>query len=115
MIPAAAALVGVVLLSTAAQVLVKRGAAGLVTRRGARALLGSVSPQLAAGAAVLLAAPPLYFFALSRLELGLAFASTALTQGAVARAGRRFLGERLRPAQLAGLGLVLAGLLVWNL
>ncbi|MBN1837622.1 MAG: hypothetical protein JW820_17325 [Spirochaetales bacterium] len=112
---ALAAVAGVVLLSAAAQVLLKRGVDRLVTRRGFRALLASVSPALLGGGAALLAAPPLYFLALTRLELGLAFAATALTQGVVAVAGRLLLGERLRPLQLAGVGLVLAGLLVWNL
>lgn len=115
MITAFAALGAVVLLSAAAQVLVKRGAAGLVTGRGLRALLGSVSPSLAAGGLAVLAAPPLYFYALTRLELGLAYAATALTQAAVAAAGWLFLRERLRPPALAGLGLIVAGLILWNL
>ena len=109
------AVAGVVLLSATAQVLLKRGVDRLVTGRGPRVLFRSVSPALVGGGAALLAAPPLYFLALTRLELGIAFACTALTQGAVALAGRFLLGEKLRPLHLAGLCLVLAGLLVWNL
>jgi len=112
---ALAALVGVVLLSAAAQLLAKRGAGRLVTGQGPRVLLASISPELVGGAAALLAAPPLYFYALARLELGWAFASTALTQAVVALAGWLFLRERLRPLSLGGLALMLAGLLVWNL
>jgi len=109
------ALAAVVLLSSTAQVLVKRGAGRLITGRGPRTLLASVSPELFGGGIALLAAPPLYFFALTRLELGLAFAATALTQAVVVLAGWLLLAERLRRLSLVGLGLVLAGLLVWNL
>lgn len=115
MIAAVAALAAVVLLSAAAQLLLKRGVGRVVTDRGIRALLSSISPSLLIGALAMLAAPPLYFFTLTRLELGLAFAGTALTQGVVALAGRLFLHERLRPLSIAGLLLITGGLLVWNL
>lgn len=115
MIGAVAALGGVVLLSAAAQVLLKQGVSRLVTGRGARALLASVGPALLGGGAAFTAAPPLYFYALTRLELGLAFASTALTQVVVVLGGRLFLGEKLRPLHLGGLALILGGLLAWSL
>lgn len=109
------ALAAVILLSAAAQVLLKRGVALLVTRRGLRAALASVSPALLCGGAALLAAPPLYFYALAHLELGLAFTATALTQALVALAGWLLLGERLRLPALGGLALIVGGLLVWTL
>jgi len=109
------ALGAVVLFSAAAQVLLKRGVSRVVTDHGIRGLLFSVSPALAAGGLAFLAAPPLYFFALTRLELGMAYAATALTQGVVALAGWLLLRERLRPLSLAGLLLIIGGLLVWNL
>ena len=109
------ALAGVVLLSATAHVLLKRGVGRVVTGGGTRALLSSISPSLFLGALAMLAAPPLYFFTLTRLELGLAFTGTALTQGVVALAGWVFLHERLRPLSIAGLLLITGGLLVWNL
>ena len=115
MIAPVIALAAVVLLSATAQVLLKRGVGRVVTGSGVRALLSSVNPSLLAGALALLAAPPLYFFVLTRLELGLAFAGTALTQGVVALAGWLLLHERLRPISIVGLLIIIAGLLVWNL
>lgn len=115
MIAPVIALAAVVLLSAAAQVLLKRGIGRVVTDRGVCALLSSVNPSLLAGSLALLAAPPLYFFALTRLELSLAFAGTALTQGVVALAGWLLLHERLRPLSVIGLLTIIAGLLVWNL
>lgn len=115
MTEAVAALAAVVLLSATAQVLLKRGVGRVVTDGGIRGLLSSISPSLFIGALAMLAAPPLYFFTLTQLELGLAFAGTALTQGAVALAGQLFLHERLRPLSIAGLLLITGGLLVWNL
>ena len=109
------ALAAVVLLSAAAQVFFKRGINRVVTDRGVRAMLCSLNPSLLAGALALLTAPPLYFFALTRLELSLAFAGTALTQGVVALTGWRLLQERLRPLSIVGLLIIIAGLLVWNL
>jgi drug/metabolite transporter (DMT)-like permease len=109
------ALAAVVLLSATAQVLLKRGVGHLVAGSGLRVLLSSVDSSLLAGALALLAAPPLYFFVLTRLELGLAFAGTALTQGVVALAAWLLLHERLRPLSIAGLLIIIAGLLVWNL
>ena len=109
------ALAAVVVLSAAAQVLLKRGVVRVVTDRGVRALIASVNPSLVAGGLALVAAPPLYFFVLTRLDLSLAFAGTALTQGVVALSGRLLLRERLRPLSLAGLSLIIAGLLVWSL
>jgi multidrug transporter EmrE-like cation transporter len=109
------ALAAVVLLSAAAQVLLKRGVSHVVADSGIRALISSVNPSLLIGALALLAAPPLYFFVLTRLELGLAFAGTALTQGVVALAGWLLLHERLQPLSIVGLVIIIAGLLVWNL
>ncbi len=109
------ALAGVVLLVAAGQVALKGGAGSLVTGAGPRALLRSVSPRLLLGLAAAVGATPLYFFAVARVELGLAYASTALAQGLVAVGGRLFLGERMSGRHVAGIGLVAAGLLVWNL
>lgn len=115
MTAAIAALGAVVVLSAAAQLLLKRSVTALVTDRGLVALLRSVRPPLAVGALALFAAPPLYYFALSRVELGIAFAATALTQGAVALGARLFLRERLRRLHALGLLLVVTGILTWNL
>jgi multidrug transporter EmrE-like cation transporter len=109
------ALAAVVLLTALGQVALKRGAGRLAIGAGLPALLRSVSPPLLLGMLAAVAAPPFYFVALARMELGIAFATTALTQGVVAVASRFLLRERPHTAQGAGIALVIAGLLVWNL
>ena len=109
------ALAGVVLLSAAAQVTLKRAAGRLTTGQGIRALISSMTPDLYVAGILFLTAPLLYFYALTRFELGFAFLFTALTQGFVAIGGWLLLGERLRPMHLVGICLVVAGVLLWNL
>ena len=110
-----AALTGVVLLSAAAQIALKHGAGQLEIRRGVRAFLASLTPGLVAAGIAFTAAPILYFFALTRFDLGFAYVVTALTQALVIFGGRIFLRERLRPLHLAGTFLIIGGILLWNL
>ena len=109
------ALAGVVILSAAAQLILKRNAVRLITGRGFRTFVSSISPILIVAGIGFLAAPLFYFYALTRLELGFAFFAAALTQGVVVLGGRIFLRERLHPLHIAGICLVMAGVLIWNL
>jgi drug/metabolite transporter (DMT)-like permease len=108
-------LAGVVVISAAAQLLMKHGAVALDLGGGARAFLSSLRPSLLLAAVAFFAAPPLYFFALTRLELSFAFFATALTQLAVAVGARLFFGERLRSTHLVAFFIIVTGLCLWNL
>ena len=109
------ALAGVVLLSAASQILLKRGVTDLVLSRGFRAALASLRPGLVAGVAAVGVSTVLYIWALTGMELGTAFAVTALTQIVVVAAGRVFLRERMRALHLVGFFLVILGLVIWTL
>ena len=109
------ALGGVVFLSAAAHIVLKRSVSRLAIGYGLRMFVKSMTPGLVAAGVAFLAAPLLYFYALTRLELGFAFIVTALTQGLVIIGGKIFLRERLRPMHITGVCLVLTGVFLWNL
>jgi multidrug transporter EmrE-like cation transporter len=109
------ALLGMVLLTTFGQVMLKKGAGLIVTDRGLPALIRSfVNPGLAWGLAASLVAPVLYFFALTRLDLAVAYSFNGLTFALVFLAGRFILGEKGHPAQAVGVLLIVAGVVVFN-
>jgi len=109
------ALAGVVVLSAAAQIALKHGARMLEIRKGVRGFVSSLTPGLITAGAAFLSAPVLYFYALTRVDLGFAYMVTALTQVFVLFGGRFFLHERLKPMHLAGASLIICGILLWNL
>jgi drug/metabolite transporter (DMT)-like permease len=110
-----AALLGMVLLTTFGQVMLKKGAVLVIADRGWAALARSlVNPGLAWGLAASLVAPVLYFYALRRIELAAAYSFNGLTFALVFIAGRVFLGEKGRRSQAFGVLLIVAGVVVFN-
>ena len=88
-----AALLGMVVLTTFGQVMLKRGAVLVEADRGWGALARSLAnPGLAWGLAASLVAPALYFYALTRIDLAVAYSFNGLTFALVFLAGRVFLG-----------------------
>lgn len=69
----------------------------------------------AAAVGVFCIAPPASFFALHGLSLATVYVSTAITQIMVVLVAILFFGERYSASQWAGLGLILAGVVVFNL
>ncbi len=109
-------LAAVAVLTALGQVLVKRGALLLDTRRGPVKLVFSFfNGPLMAGAAAVLIAPLLYFSALKKVPLLYAYSFSALTYPLVLLGARVFLKEKLNRRQWLGLAAVCAGLMVWNL
>ncbi|MDB5495308.1 MAG: hypothetical protein JWP86_2645 [Phenylobacterium sp.] len=91
------------------QLMLKQGAAGRV------AAIEFVNPWLAGGLSFYLLGAVLWIFALSKAPLTLVYPYTALTFVIVYVSGAALFGEVVPPRALAGVGLVLAGLLLINL
>lgn len=109
------ALLGMVLLTTFGQVMMKKGAVLVAADGGWRKLARSlVNPGLAWGLAASLVAPVFYFFALTRIDLAVAYSFNGLTFALVFLAGRFILGEKGHPAQAVGVLLIVAGVVVFN-
>ncbi|MDB5419889.1 MAG: hypothetical protein JWP50_3308 [Phenylobacterium sp.] len=91
------------------QLMLKQGAAGRV------AAIEFVNPWLAGGLSFYFLGAVLWIFALSKAPLTLVYPYTALTFVIVYVSGAALFGEIVPPRALAGVGLVLAGLLLINL
>lgn len=109
------ALLAMVALTCFGQVMMKLGAVRIETGRGPAAFLRSFAGRhVAWGAAATLCAPFFYIYALTRIDLAVAFSFTGLNYVVVLAASRRFLGERVHGWQWAGVGLICAGVVVFN-
>lgn len=91
------------------QLLLKEGAAGRA------AAIEFVNPWLAGGLALYVLGALLWILALSKAPLTLVYPYTALTFVIVYVSGAALFGEDVPARALAGVGLVLAGLLLINL
>ena len=110
------ALLLMVLLNTAGQILVKRGAIRIRSHRGIGHLLRTmVNWPLALGGLSVIAAPILYMYALAHLPLSIGYSFSGLTYLLVVLTGHLLLKERITLYHIAGTLCILAGLSVWNL
>lgn len=91
------------------QLMLKEGATGRATA------MAFVNPWLAGGLAFYVLGALLWIFALSKAPLTLVYPYTALTFVIVYVSGAILFGEIVPPRALAGVGLVLGGLLLINL
>ena len=91
------------------QLMLKQGAAGRASA------IEFVNPWLAGGLTFYVLGALLWIVALSRAPLTLVYPYTALTFVIVYASGAMMFGEAVPPRALAGVGLVLAGLLLINL
>ena len=103
------------LLTAGGHLLVKRAGAAAGTAEPALFLRMLVRPGMIFGGACVLCAPPLYFFALTKLDLSSAYAFTALTYVLVSAGSRWLLGEHANAWHTTGVLLIAAGLVFWNL
>ena len=105
-----------VLLNTAGQILVKRGAIRISIHRGLGYLLRSMAnwPLILGGLSVV-AAPVLYMYALAHLPLSIGYSFSGLTYLLVVLTGHLLLKERITLYHIAGTLCILAGLSIWNL
>lgn len=105
-----------VALTCCGQVLMKKGAAIVVYRRGVvRFLKTFANPYVIAGAIAVLCAPVFYIFALTRLSLSVAYAFTGFNYIFVLLASWLFLKEKINIWQCVGTTLIFAGVVVFNL
>lgn len=110
------ALLLMVLLNTAGQILVKRGAIRIRSHRGIAHLLRTMlNWPLALGGLSVVAAPLLYMYALSHLPLSIGYSFSGLTYLLVVLTGHLLLKERITLYHIAGTLCILAGLSIWNL
>jgi len=72
-------------------------------------------PMTVAAVALFCFAPPASYFALNTLSLATVYVSTAITQLMVVVVAMLCFGERYSTVQWAGLSLILAGVIVFNL
>lgn len=110
------ALLLMVVLNTAGQLLVKKGALRLVMHRGIPAFLKSgFNFYLAGGGLSVVAAPLLYMYALSKLELNVGYSFSGLTYLVVVLSGHFILHEKITLYHIGGSLAILAGLAIWNI
>jgi undecaprenyl phosphate-alpha-L-ara4N flippase subunit ArnE len=91
------------------QLMLKEGAAGRTTA------MEFVNPWLAGGLTLYVLGALLWIVGLSKAPLTLVYPYTALTFVIVYASGAALFGEVVPPRALAGIGLVLVGLLLINL
>lgn len=108
------ALVGSIVLGSGGQLALKAGALAVTARGGGP--MAYVQPMLGLGIGLYAAAAILYVVALTRIPLVIAFPSVALSYVAVSYISHRLWNEPFGPAQMAGLALILTGvvLIAWR-
>jgi drug/metabolite transporter (DMT)-like permease len=110
------ALALMVVLTTLGQVFIKKGAGELVFHRGPAALVRSFfNPNVLTGGAFVLFAPVAYLYALTALDLRVAFSFNGLSYVLVFLSGCWIFKERITPWHVAGILVVVAGVVVFNL
>ncbi|HDQ13693.1 MAG TPA: hypothetical protein ENN41_02625 [Sediminispirochaeta sp.] len=116
MIRAYAALLLMVLMNTLGQILVKKGAVQLDLHLGWKKFLKSLyTPYLIGGVLAVVLGPLLYMYALTEVELNVAYSFSGLTYLSVVISGHLLLHERITYYHIAGSLAILAGLTVWNI
>jgi drug/metabolite transporter (DMT)-like permease len=110
------ALLLMVILNTVGQLLVKKGAHRLILHRGIPVFIKSgFNPYLIGGGLSVVAAPLLYMYALSKVELNAAYSFSGLTYLAVILSGHFILHEKITLYHIGGSLAILAGLAIWNI
>jgi undecaprenyl phosphate-alpha-L-ara4N flippase subunit ArnE len=110
------ALVIMSLLVACGQICIKKGSLRIVLGQGSIAFLKSFfNAYLVAGAVVVLAAPCFYFYALTELDLAVAYSFTALSYVLVAAGSAMILKEKLDYLHWCGIVLIAAGIVVFGL
>jgi len=110
------ALLLMVILNTVGQLLVKKGALRLVLHRGFLELVkSSINPYLLLGGGSVIAAPLLYMYALSKVELNVGYSFSGLTYLSVVLSGHLLLHEKISLYHIGGSLAILAGLTIWNI
>lgn len=110
-----AALLLMVLLTCFGQVMMKKGAVRVVYDGGFRRLLRTfANPYVFWGAAASLIAPFFYIYALTGIDLAVAYSFTGLNYVLVLLASRYVLHEQINRWQGAGILLIFAGVVVFN-
>ncbi len=110
------ALLGMVVLSTLGQVFIKKGASRLVFGKGAASLARSFfNLHVMTGSAFVAFAPLFYLYALTLVDLRVAFSFTGLNYVLVFLSGFLVFKERVTPWHVAGIMVVVAGVVVFNL
>lgn len=109
-------LLGMVVLTSVAQIFVKRASAKMIFGQGARTLIMSlVSVDVLIGGGLTVMAPILYLMALTTLPLSTAFFSSSLTVVFVVFIGKYIFHETISRAQWAGITLIVAGIVLFGL
>ena len=110
-----AALWLMVLLTSAGQLLVKRGSVRIDFSRGLLAgLCTMANSSTLLGAVAVAGAPLLYMYALSSLPLSTAYGFSGLTYIGVVTGSRLFLREKVTLYHIFGSIVILGGLIIWN-
>lgn len=111
---ALAILILAISLGAAGQVLLKSGVAQLGERPSVPMVLGSIftNIKVVGGFFCYAVSSLFYLFALSRLDLSYAYPMIALSYVIVTVLAWRFLGENIPLGRIAGLGIILAGVVV---
>ena len=110
------ALLGMVVLSTLGQIFIKKGAVQLVFGRGPAALVRSFfNLNVIAGSGFVALAPLFYLYALTLVDLRVAFSFTGLNYALVFLSGFWIFKERVTAWHVAGIMVVVAGVVVFNL
>jgi len=110
------ALAVMVVLTTLGQVFIKKGAGGLELHRGIPALVRSFfNSNVLIGGAFVLVAPVAYLYALTTLDLRVAFSFNGLGYALVFLSGFWIFKERITSWHVAGILVIVAGVVVFNL
>ncbi len=104
-----------IILTSLSQIFIKAGSGKIVTGRGTGMLIKTfLNPYLITGTVLVMAAPFLYFSALSRLDLNAAFSFNGLGYILVIILGRFVLKEKITVLHIAGGLFILTGFVIWN-
>jgi undecaprenyl phosphate-alpha-L-ara4N flippase subunit ArnE len=77
--------------------------------------LGGGRAWLAAAVALFVSVVPMSYLAVQRFGIAVVYLFMSLSYAVVALLGWRLFGERVRPRQWCGIGLVVAGCILFNL
>lgn len=105
-----------VICATSGQILVKKGAVLLVYNQGLRVFLRSFfSRYTVCGAAVVIIAPIFYLYALTAIDLKIAFSFTGLNYVLVFLFSWLFIKEKATVFHFSGTASIIIGVLLFNL
>ena len=116
MITAYIQLLVMVILTSLSQILIKLGSRKIVTNSGTAILIKTFfNPNIITGMVFVAAAPMLYFSALSKVPLNIAFSVSGLGYIIVIILGQFVLKERITVFHIAGGVIIFCGFIVWNM